>query len=114
VVESPDFDRQLDARLAGMPQINASYLIANVKKRPGKPDAKELVIDSRSWSPLREFKMRFVDDATVMRFRFNGSGWKLVALEFDQEEAQKMIEVGFSEAMRNAQTGAPKPAVYRR
>lgn len=104
VVDAPGFDQQLDARLAmTVPKMDANYLVRDAKKRPGKPDAKELVIDSRTWSPVREFKMRFVDDLTAMRFRFDGSGWKLVALEIDPDEAQKILEAQFAEHVQAAQ-----------
>jgi|GEM_PF-5937260 len=118
MVDAPDFDRQLDARLAmTVPKMDANFLVRDAKKRHGKPDAKELVIDSRTWSPPLEFKMRFVDDSTAMRFRFNGGGWKLVGLEADPDEVQKILEAQFGEAMRNAQAAAvraPAPAVQRR
>jgi hypothetical protein len=114
-VDSPEFDRQLDAQMAlALPKLDAGFLVWSAKKRPGKPDAKELVIDSRSWSPVRDFKMRFADDPTTMRFRFIGSEWKLVALEMDSEEAQKVLKAQFAQAMQAAQSGAARPAAVRR
>ncbi len=115
VVESPEFDRELDAQLAvTLPKLDASYLVRDAKKRLGKPDAKELVIDSRSWSPVREFKMKFADDPTTMRFRFIGSEWKLVALEMNSDEAQKVFNTQFAEAMQASRAGAARPAAVRR
>jgi hypothetical protein len=103
-VDTPEFDRELDARLTqSMPKLNAFLLIRDAKKRIGKPDAKELVIEGRSWAPLRDFKMRFAGDATVMRFRFVSGGWKLVGLEADEADAQKMLKAQFAAEMQAAQ-----------